>query len=183
MPTDWRRLLEQTNEPWYLLADDHGLDARIVARTASGSVETGNAAVNIVVRYDADDGSWLEVGTWDSTFSGPVPDEATRAQACREGVLDRLAFAVAGRPFAAGSDDPNAHHDPVLGHRDDEEAWRPIELTIDGTPQEGLLRRAERHEIAYTTVLGRCVFVHACDRSASAHIVSCRDLAALDAFG
>lgn len=180
---DVRRHLERTGEPWYMLAQSANTEARIVDRTFSGSAEAGNAVVNIVIRYGADEGPWVEVGTWDRGFSTRPTDDTERARSTRDAVLDRLAFAVIGQPFAAESDDPEAPEDPVLGPRDEPGVWVPGTLTIDGTLHPARVRRFGKHEVAYAPALDRTLFVLGHDRETTVPIVSCRDLAVLDALG
>jgi hypothetical protein len=174
---NWKRHLERSGEPWYLLAQPQS-DEPWLAENGR-TTRNGCVVINLVVAYGSEPGPWVKVGTWDFGFSGPAPGRAARAEMDRDNVTDRLVLAA-----AAGTDgtDPAEVTRRLESARAAVAPWALTELSIDGTAHPALLSSCGEHQLVYSTATDRCVFVQSHGLPVATEIISCTDRDTLDAL-
>jgi hypothetical protein len=181
MVTWWRQRLSATGEPWYLLAPGQGGEAELAER--GGATQNGKQMVSLVFRYGAEPGPWVKVGTWDYSLSGREPSAAERADMHRDDITDRFVLsATTSVEGPAPTGDALSMQRRLDVTRRAMEPWKEAQLQVDGREHAALRSSIGEHQILYTTAGGRCIFVHACGRPAPLELVSCTDLALLDAI-
>jgi hypothetical protein len=178
MADGWRRHLETTGEPWYMLAEAQGKEPWLAE--SGGTRRSGTVMVNLVVGYGSEPGPWVKVGTWDAGYSGADLGRDVRAEDARDNIADRLVLAAAEVPEGAAFRDPAEVERRLQAARAAVAPWEPTELHIDGTAHAGLLSSVGRHQIVYSTAVGRCVFAQSHDWPVPTEIVSCADHDVLD---
>jgi hypothetical protein len=178
MADGWRRHLERTGEPWYLLAEAQSKEPWLAE--SGRTTRFGTVAVNLVVGYGSEPGPWVKVGTWDASYSGSDPGSDVRAEDAKDNIADRLVLAAATVPEGAAFRDPAEVERRLQAARAAVAPWEPTELHIDGTAHAGLLSSVGQHQIVYSTAVGRCVFAQSHDWPVPTLIVSCTDQAVLD---
>ena len=180
MSDRWRRHLEETGEPWHLLADGGGRKPWLAE--AGGTTWFGAFRANVVVAYGAEPGPWVKVGTWDGGYAGTDPGPDVRAENAKVNVADRLVLAAAEVPEGEAFRDRASVEGRLDAARAALTPWAPTELRIDGDIHAALLTSSGHHQILFTTETDRCIFVQSSHLPAPTELVTCTDLALLDAL-